>query len=199
MSNLGRAMVGGKSLARKTGRMKDDFYPTPKECTIALMRAEDQYMPAHVWEPACGDGAIATIIGGHNRKVESTDLVNRGYGSGGRNFLFELDLIAPAIVTNPPFSLAAPFIKKAHELGAEYIALLLKSTFWHAANRTGLFFRYPPARIYALTWRPDFLEQNAPTMDCMWCVWDQKAKTDTTEYHLMRHPHTADKTYGRLV
>jgi hypothetical protein len=197
MTGLGTMMAGD---GFKFKRPPDEFYPTPAECTIALMRAEDTYMPHHVWEPACGDGAIARIIGGHARKVESTDLVDRGFGTGNRNFLFSSELLAPAIVTNPPFSLAAPFIKKAHELGAEYIALLLKSTFWHAATRSGLFFRYMPARIHALTWRPDFLDQKGPTMECIWCVWDRNAKADATEYHLMRHPLAiASSTTGRLI
>ena len=166
--SLGRMMTGGATAAK---RRDDDFYPTPPDCTLALLRAEDRFMPRHVWEPACGDGAMARLIGGSGRKVEATDLVARGYGQGKRNFLYEFGLLAPAIVTNPPFAVAAPFIEKAHALGAGYVGILLKSTFWHAASRSGLFARHTPARIYAMTWRPDFLGGQAPTMEAIWCVW----------------------------
>ena len=190
--SLGRMMVGGaangNALARNV-RRDGDFYPTPPECTIALLRAEETRMPMQVWEPACGDGAMARVLQHYGRSVVATDLVDRGHGEHGKNFLFQTELRAPAIVTNPPFKLAAQFIEKAQALSAVYCALLLKSTFFHAASRAGMFARHRPARIYALTWRPDFLEQNAPTMECVWVVWD--GTSAVTHYDLLSHPHAA--------
>lgn len=82
--------------------------------------------------------------------------------------------LAPRAITNPPFALAAEII--AHLLGKldlTYLAMVLKSQYWHAESRTALFETFPPARIYALNWRPDFLGGRAPTMDCIWTVWDR--------------------------
>ncbi len=91
-----------------------------------------------------------------------------------------------AIVTNPPFRLAEHFIRHAFRMGVDYMALLLKATFWHAARRQELFELWKPARIYAMTWRPDFRSLGAPTMDCVWCVWD--GHVERTAYCLLEKP-----------
>ena len=60
--------------------------------------------------------------------------------------------LSPVVVTNPPFALAAEMIR--HLLGdleCRYVALLLKSTYWHAEKRTGLWRWRPPA--YCRPWR----------------------------------------------
>ncbi len=102
------ARVAGVAVDR-VNREKDDFYPTPPEGTRALLAVEKFEGP--IWEPACGDGAISKelIAAGYN--VESTDLVDRGYGQNGVDFLMEWQPRAPNIVTNPPFKMVAPFIR----------------------------------------------------------------------------------------
>ena len=79
-----------------------------------------------VWEPACGDGAMSEMLQGYGHKVVSTDLVDRGYGSTGIDFLMETELLAPNIVTNPPYKLAQEFIQKAIDLGAQKHCWLLR-------------------------------------------------------------------------
>lgn len=182
---LGRAMAGG----RPAGREDHDFYPTPADCTRALIAAEESWIcEKPVWEPACGDGAIARVLEEEALcRVVATDLIDRGYGEGGVDFLAARELLAPFIVTNPPFSVAAQFISHALEtLKAPYLALLLKATYWHAAGRLPLYERRPPSAIYPLTWRPDFLNKGAPTMDVAWVVWRPVA-----------WPHTVYKPLAR--
>lgn len=43
---------------------------------------------------------------------------------------------------------------------------------------------HPPARIRALTWRPDFLGGGNPTMDCAWSIW-QRGWASGTQYSLL--------------
>src|ERR1700759_147425 len=43
--------------------------------------------PRRVWEPACGDGGIARPLERGGFRVVGTDLVDRGYGFGGVDFL----------------------------------------------------------------------------------------------------------------
>ena len=187
MTGLGRMMAGGQLRDKVTPRDDHDFYPTPAECTLGLLHAEEQNIPTDVWEPCCGDGAIARILIRHGRQVTATDLIDRGYGTGGKDFLLAANRAAPAIITNPPFKLAAAIIHKALLLDVRYMALLLKSSFWHAAARAELFDAWQPARIHAMTWRPDFFSLGRPTMECMWCVWD-RAAAPGTQYLLMNHP-----------
>lgn len=102
----------------------DDLYETPPEATRALVAHE----PLHgrIWEPACGRGAISEVLRAKGCDVVSTDLVERGYGQGGVDFLMERN--APAnvqiILTNPPFKLADQFVRHALTLAPRAIMLL---------------------------------------------------------------------------
>ena len=65
----------------KEEREPNDFYATSPEAAEWLMRLED--LDYNIWECACGAGhlAIPMIEGGHN--VKCTDLIDRGFGTGG--------------------------------------------------------------------------------------------------------------------
>lgn len=180
MSGVSSASIIGGNPAH--GRNPADFYPTPAECTSALIKSESDRLGSfdRIWEPAAGDGAICRVLEEEGIKTVATDLHSYDYAISGIDFLAEKERRADAIITNPPFNLAADFIVKAHDLGVEYIALFLKSAFWHAKRRTKLFADHPPAKIYALNWRPQFKPgAGSPTMDFIWCVWDQRSAPET--------------------
>lgn len=153
--------TGGK----KENRRALDFYPTPDNVTVALL--EFLRLPkSTVWEPACGDYQMANVIKQYGHDVIATDIIH------GNDF-FKTTVEADAIITNPPFSISEPFIRKAVE-EVNVVAMLLKSQYWHAAKRASLFTEWPPAWILPLTWRPDFMNGErggAPTMDVLWTVW----------------------------
>ena len=159
-----------------------DYYPTPPEATHALM-CFLKLPICEIWEPACGNGAMSDVMKEYGHKIISSDLRHTGYGEGGIDFLSgnrECD----AVITNPPFGLAAEFI--AHGLrNAETVAMLLKAHYWHAAKRKKLFEEHPPAWVLPLTWRPNFLEGRgkSPTMDFQWTVW--RAGDKDTKYRLL--------------
>ena len=56
-----------------------------------------------IWEPACGDGAIARVLERAGHRVIATDLIDRGYGEAGVDFLTTAEPRARHIVTNPPY------------------------------------------------------------------------------------------------
>ncbi len=154
-------------------RRELDFYPTPAECTLALL----PYIPQSVksiWEPACGDGAISKILIEKGYDVYSTELrTDSGYGAGGLDFLTQRDIGADAIITNPPFNMSEDFIKKAL-LCSDVVCMLLKSQYWHAKTRQKLFNDHVPAFILPLTWRPNFFGTEAKgssMLDMIWTVW----------------------------
>ena len=70
------------------GRAEHDFYPTSAEVTRALV-PEIADFPATILDPACGDGAIALELERGGFTVVGTDIVQRGYGEGGIDFLTE--------------------------------------------------------------------------------------------------------------
>ena len=155
-------------------RELDDFYATPPECTEALIAAEADRMPMTVWDPCCGAGDISTVLRRRGREVVSTDLVDRGYGQGGLDFLLQRTALAEAIVTDPPFKYAEAFLRHAAELGIEYVAFLHKAD-WLNAGERGVMVEtvWCPTRCYLLRWRPDFTNQGRPTMYCNWYVFER--------------------------
>ena len=55
-----------------------DFYPTPAWATHALIESEG--FEGEIWEPACGDGAMSSVLAETGNPVVSSDLYDRGFG-----------------------------------------------------------------------------------------------------------------------
>lgn len=116
---------------------KDDLYETPPVATHALLRHEA--LPEQLWEPACGRGAIASILTEAGHIVEATDLVDYGYGAPGIDFLMETraPMGVAAIVTNPPFKLADQFIRHGLTL-CPTVIMLLRWAYAEGAGRSDI-------------------------------------------------------------
>lgn len=191
---LGKMMAGGASKPRQA----NDFYPTPPLVTRALLAAERHSLrgacgyqtPLPVWEPCARGGAILAELAAAGFACVGTDIVaDPAHGVAQADLLLVRRAKSPVVVTNPPFALAAPMIRHLlGELKVTWCALLLKSSFWHAAERTALFRAHPPARIRALNWRPDFLGGGAPTMEVIWCVWDRACAALGTRFSVLAPP-----------
>lgn len=167
-------------------RPRDEFYQTPAQCTRSFLNYEFRKIPPWVWEPFCGEGAISNILKEDGFGVKETDLNHRSVGTNRIDFLMErtnpFKEFGPwAIISNPPFNLANQIIEHAVEvLNVDYMALLLKADFLNSAKSCKLFHKHRPARILALSWRPDFRNQGSPTMNCSWFVWESPHDQETT-------------------
>lgn len=209
-SGLGASMAGGNPDAAR-GREEDDFYPTPVDVTLALTElVHSKIYGRVVWEPCAGDGAMARILAARGASVLASDIsprqpdVTKPFFEGKINkldFLQAKRLPDPvrAVITNPPFNLAVPIIEHVFNMPnveqLDIFALVLKSTFWHAASRNALFRKHRPAIIAPLLWRPDFLDLGRPTMEVMWCVWCPRdyatpGTQRTTQYWPLQRPGT---------
>jgi hypothetical protein len=127
--------------------------PTPPEATRALLSVETFDGP--IWEPACGEGAIAKELAASGHQVVSTDRYEYDFGEAGVDFLAERTPRARHIVTNPPYGqgLADAFMLKALALTRQTggkVALLLNLASLCHPRRTALWRQIPPARIYAI-------------------------------------------------
>lgn len=123
-------------------RRENDFYPTPPECTYALLDYLRQNFLLRstdtIWEPACGNNAMVDVMVQQGHSVIATDITQ------GQDFLeYEMQDHFDWIITNPPFYLSEKFIKRCIEYGKPF-ALLLKSQYWHSAKRRELFHSQPP-------------------------------------------------------
>lgn len=169
MDSLQASRISGGNSAR--GRRQSDFYPTPPEATVALLQFLNLPKNTTIWEPAAGEGDMAGVLQTYFETVYTTDILD------GTDFLKSSIDAADWIITNPPFSLAEDFIRRAAKIEKPF-AFLLKSQYWHASKRMALFEEIPPSYILPLTWRPDFFfkergsgDSGSPLMDVMWCVW----------------------------
>lgn len=100
LKNSEKANISDRSF-RSPKRAAFEFYPTPPEAVRALLSMES--FEGSVWEPACGDGAISRVLEAAGYQVVSTDLIDRGYGAGGQDFLKSDRPLAKNIITNPPY------------------------------------------------------------------------------------------------
>ena len=170
--------MNGMILANRSAidRNKTDFYETPPEVTAALLdflESKNHISPGcMIWEPAYGGGKMGRVMLDRGYAVLGTDLHPVTDGTPSVDFL-TAEKPCDWIITNPPFTQAAEFVRHALELGKP-CAFLLKSQFWHAKARLQLFRDNPPSYVLPLTWRPDFLygaKSGSPTMEILWTVW----------------------------
>lgn len=166
-----------RSVIPSEDREKDDFYPTPVPATLALLRGET--FGPRIWEPACGDGAISKVLQAAGHEVVSTDLFDRGFGESRIDFLMEHKLLAPEIVTNPPFKMAEQFVRHALDLGASKVAMMLRLAWLEGSQRKALFEGTPLARVHVASRRLNMARGGVEVgggggsmIAFAWFVWD---------------------------
>ncbi len=150
MSDAGSAFARAQT-DDPLNRHPEDFYPTHPGATKALLSVERFDGP--IWEPACGEGDMSRVLESAGYDVISSDLIDRGYGEGGRDFLMEWSPIAPNIVTNPPFRWAIEFTDRALQLTTGKVALFLRLAFLEGIERGKWFPKTPLARIWIMSRR----------------------------------------------
>lgn len=173
---LGRSYA--RSVIPSDDREKDDFYPTPVPATRALL-AKETFGPK-IWEPACGDGAISRVLELAGHEVVSTDLMDRDFGTSRIDFLMERHLMAPEIITNPPFKMAEAFVRHALDLGASKVAMMLRLAWLEGSQRKQLFESTPLARVHVASRRlsmsrggTDAGGGGGSMIAFAWFVWDR--------------------------
>lgn len=149
-SDIGRHRVfvtNGASNHSKGERQEDDFYATDPVAAEWLLKLEKIAGP--IWEPCCGHGDLSKVFVEHGFDVKSTDLVDRGYGEGGVDFLSpEIKSWDGCIITNPPFKFAQEIIEKALQIvpDGKKVYMFLRLLFLEGMRRGEMFRRCPPKK-----------------------------------------------------
>jgi len=187
--NEGGKLAGGNP-AR--GRVENDFYATNPESTKALLAVEEIIYPA--LEPACGEGHISKLLKADISNSEygdssdvlvfSTDLIFRGYGQGGIDFL-EFDYFEryKTVITNPPFCLFQEFVEKALKIAQKKVIMFGKLQALEGQKRATFLQTTPLKTVYVFKKRQqlfpngkDYKEltgrKSANTMAFAWFVWE---------------------------
>lgn len=114
-----------------------------------------------VWDPACGFGTIPKACQRAGIKhVIGTDLIDRGYGTGGQDFLkFSRKLIRREdnIITNPPYKHTEDFIHQGLKFSRDKAAFLVPLKFLASNSRYPLFTQLPIWRVCILSSQPSML------------------------------------------
>lgn len=170
-----------------TDRETNDFYATdPKALELFLKQLDKDNLKLHktIWECACGAGHLSKTLESKGYEVISTDLIYRGYGKGGIDFLKVVpdDMYKDIdILTNPPYKFAQEFVNKALEIlsPTHYCIMILKIQFLEGQTRKKLFEKYPPQYVYVHSTRQlcvingefEKYRGKSPALCYAWFVW----------------------------
>lgn len=172
----------GASNHSEKEREPTDYYAT--EPRAAELLCEVETFSPEIWECACGEGHLAEVFRKHGYSVKASDLIDRGYGVGGVDFLKENSCYHGDIITNPPYKYAKEFVEHALEIVADgcKVAMFLKLTFLEGKARKKLFENTPPKVVYVSSSRlqcamnGDFVtdKKGAGTaVAYAWFVWEK--------------------------
>ena len=180
---------------RGAERAPQDFYATPGWTTRALAQVFPEWFEknerttgAVILEPCCGAGAILREL--HPSLVRTGLELDEVRAAQARASEFRIERrdaldATPwvsnrppiAIVTNPPYSLAAPFIDRAlREVDARGTVAMLLRLNYLGSRRRGAWHRAHPSHIYVLERRPSFTGGGTDATEYAWFVWDAESR-----------------------
>lgn len=178
MSKLqGGQLAGGNPIR---GRVENDFYATHPDSVKALLDIFQIEYPA--LEPACGQGHISKLLDPYQTK--SFDLVDRGFGNGGVDFLTN-DFTGEynTVITNPPFNLFQEFVEKALQVSNKYVIMFGKLQALEGQKRATYLQKTPLKTVYVFKKRQQPLRDGkesdetgrklSNTMAFAWFVWEK--------------------------
>lgn len=125
-----------KGNARSSGyeRNANDWYVEPRRAIDGLLDVET-FDGGVVHDPACGSGNIPIACAARGYMVHGSDLVCRGYGTGGVDFLSGMTAPVGSIVTNPPFNLAVDFALQGLRVAKHKVCILQRTTWLEGERR----------------------------------------------------------------
>ena len=160
-----------------------DFYATDPRMADELCKCVEL---RNVWECACGAGHLAKVFDRYGLLGRASDIVDRGYGESGVDFLLQTEPWNGDIVTNPPYKYAQRFVEHALDLipKGRKVCMFLKLTFLEGQSRVSLFRNSPPRTLYVSVKRVqcakngDFTTYSAasPAAAYAWFIWQKGYK-----------------------
>ena len=165
----------------KEDREEFDYYATQPIAAELLTEIED--LSPNIWECACGEGHLSKVFEEKGFNVLSTDLIDRGYGIGGIDFLQQTEKWDGDIVTNPPYRYTQQFIEKALDLVTDghKVCMFLKLQYLEGKARRKMYEKTPPARLWVSSSRIQ-CGKNGDFKSSMvayaWYIWEKGFKGD---------------------
>lgn len=178
-SRSAHATLGARNYALNE-RETNDYYATEPKALELLLELET-FSP-NVWECARGEGHLSEVLKQKGYNTISSDLIDRGYGHSGVDFLKCNKQFDGDIITNPPYKYAKEFVEHALEVvtNGHKVAMFLKVQFLEGKARRKMFEKYPPKTIYVSSSRlrcamngdfEKYAKSNAVTY--AWFIWEK--------------------------
>ena len=180
--------TSGYSTNSQQKREDNDYYATEPKAVRLLMEMENWDKKLPIFEPACGQGHLSEELKKLGYDVISTDLIDRGYGVGGMDFLKDYYTLPNTnILTNPPYKYANQFIIKSLEMISDgnKVAMFLPIRYLEGKARKKLFAEHPPKTIYISSSRlkcainGNFDDLKGSAVAYSWFVWEKGYKGET--------------------
>ena len=185
MSKVHNVYVTLGASNHSTGMRSDfDYYATDPKAMKCLLEVET--FNKDVWECAVGGRHLAEVLKENGYNVKCSDTVDRGYPNTEiLNFLAVTDTNKDIdIITNPPYSVALEFVKKALDVVAEgrKVAMFLRLSFLESKSRKIFFKEFPPKYVYVASGRlssvknGDFAKYTTTALAHAWFIWEKGFK-----------------------
>tara|TARA_Y100000114_G_C11653980_1_gene275673 strand:+ start:77 stop:667 length:591 start_codon:yes stop_codon:yes gene_type:complete len=173
-------------------REKNDFYATDPQSVLMFLkkiRKDNICLSNHIWENACGDGAIAKVLKSQGYSVFSTDIFERGYADALLDFTFEPSFTWMGdVMTNPPYKHSIDFVKNSIRAvpKGNLVIMYLRLQFVEGIKRRSLYEDFPPKYIYVHSSRQKTYKnndkeagKNANAVCFAWFIWEKGYRGDT--------------------
>jgi hypothetical protein len=175
-----------ESVTKEDGTVSLDDFPTPPWSTRSVIEQiiRPRYPNLHrhtVWEPCVNRGYMAEPLQEYFAHVYGTDIADYGYVRQARLLDFANAPLPPFkpdwVFINPPFVLAAEFIKRALPLARKGVVVIVRSAFLEGQRRyEGLFKDNPPTIVVQHVERVgmtkgEYLPKVASAVAFSWLIW----------------------------
>jgi len=169
----------GASNHSPSERANYDFYATDPIAATLLLELE--IFSGDIWECACGEGHLSRTFTAAGYNVKSTDLIDRGFGTGNIDFLSpEISTWSGNIVTNPPYAKAKDFVEKALSIipDGNKVAMFLKLQFMESKGRKQFFIDNPPKKVWVSSSRLNCgkngnFDSGGSAVCYAWFIWEK--------------------------
>lgn len=155
------------STNRGATRNENDKYITPDYTVDSLLSVLDiekvRAGNLSFFEPCRATGVIYNCI---PAPIKSFAEIDEGIDYMARRFY------ADFIITNPPFSLAMPFLTKSLS-EAPTVIYLLRLNFLGSQKRKAFWQAHRPSHVMVLSKRPSFTGNGTDSIEYAWFAWDK--------------------------
>ncbi|MGM9825737.1 MAG: hypothetical protein ACI3Z8_04790 [Paludibacteraceae bacterium] len=173
-------------------RENNDYYATDPRAVSALL--EVKKLQGCIYECACGAGHLSRELESAGYTVYSSDLIDRGYGMSGVDFLAlkQLPDGCQTILTNPPYKYSTQFISHSLHLlpnGGEAIFLLNITSLAGKLRFREFYSQGKLKEVYVFSGRiicaknADFIAATSGAVNYAWFVFSNTERNSPTKIY----------------